>query len=116
MNIYEKKKLINEISKLSADVHQKIFEIMISRSGNVENIKYSKKYSSDGQIEGILIDLNDIDNEIVAEIKTFVEQYNKHIKYSEEVDILYIKAQECVDTLSTNDYSLDQIHNSMNNK
>lgn len=101
MKPYEIKKLINEIKKLNNDAHEKIFEIILLNDINTE---YSEKEN-----EEIYIDLSKLNDNILDEVKTFVNQYDKHIKYVKERDILYKKAKNNVDVMTDDDYTLDVI-------
>ena len=105
MKPYEIKKLINEIKKLNDDAHEKIFEILLSHDINTE---YSEKESDE-----IYIDLSKVDDNVLDEVKTFVNQYDEHIKYIKERDLLYEKAKNSVDVMTDNDYTLDVIKRGM---
>lgn len=102
MNLREKKKLISDIDKLDNFAHEKIFEIILNKEPK-------SKYSQNSQ--GILLSLNDIDNDILLEIQIFINQYREHINYSNERDLLYTKAKESVDNLLEHDYEFNEIIN-----
>ena len=101
MKPYEIKKLIGEINKLNDSAHDKIFEILLTHDINTE---YSEKEN-----DFIFVDLSKIDKDVLEEIKIFVNQYDEHVRYIKERDLLYEKAKISVDVMTDSDYTLDEI-------
>ena len=94
------------MNQLESSVHENIFKILIKGDNNIP-------YSSNSNLT--FIDVDRISHELLFKIETFVNEYNEHMKYSNERKIFYAKAQETVDFILDNDYTLDKITEKISN-
>lgn len=103
MNTYEKRKLIQDISKLDANAHKQIFEIILQ--SNLD-IKFSSNPSTS------FIDLALVDEDTLKEVASFVKLCKDNIRYKKEHERALKMAEKNVSSIYGNDADINKIEES----